>query len=74
MTDEEMTPQDLVADLMFLFVALQHSEVESFEDARQWFQEHILSVESFQEAGVMSSNPGIRFQTSSGFLHLEITY
>ena len=74
MTTEDMTPKDLVADLMFLFIALLHDDAESFDDARQWFKEKILSVESFQEAGVMSSNPGIRFQTSEGYLHLEITY
>ena len=69
------TPQDLTADLLFLFIAILHNDEDSIEDARQWFLENIQSVESFSEAGVMITNPGIKFDLKDGSrLHAEITH
>ncbi len=69
------TPADLVADCLMLLVGILHSDEDSIEDSIQWFQEYIQSVESFKEAGVMNTNPGIKFSMRDGsFIHAEFTY
>ena len=70
-----MTTNELKWVLVAILSSILDHDPDAQEEAEEWLLESVESISTFNNAGVMSSNPGLRFQLRDGnHLHVEITH
>ena len=71
----EMTASELESIMLTLLCAVLEHDEGAREEAEERLLEAVNTVSTFQDVGVLCSNPGLRFQLRDGTnLHAEITY
>ena len=70
-----MVPKELEEQLYFIIIAVLHDDEDALIEMGESLRKHVSGVYTFNEAGVLSINSGLRFEFHDhSHLHAEITH